>query len=65
MSKHYQESEIEFRKVHEDTSDYPEARGVIVHQYGGSIEDCIKEARKQFNLPEDRWEVVSAEVASV
>jgi hypothetical protein len=62
MSKHYQESEIEFRKTSDDNSDYPETRGLVVYQYGGTIEECIAKARKEFNL-DDEWEVVSTEKA--
>lgn len=59
--KHYQESAIEFRKDPENT-DYPEARGIIVYQYGGTLEECIDKARHEFKLGEE-WEVVSAETA--
>jgi hypothetical protein len=59
MSKHYQESEIEFRRSDND-SDYPVARGLVVYQYGGTIEECIANARKEFNLDEE-WEVVKIE----
>ncbi len=64
MGKHYQESEIEFRKTSSDDSDYPEARGIIVYQYGGSIEECIDKARHEFKLG-DEWEVVHTEKAQV
>lgn len=60
MSRHYQESEIEFRKSPSDDSDYPETRGIVVYQYGGTVEECIDKARHEFKLG-DEWEVVSAE----
>ena len=62
MSKHYQESEIEFRRENEGM-DYPCSRGIIVHQYGGDAEDCIKEARKTFNLGVE-WKVIHFEEAA-
>lgn len=62
MSKHCQESEIEFRR--EDvTGEYPHARGLIVHQYGGNLEECIFNARKEFCLG-DEWEVVKSNMAN-
>lgn len=60
MSKHYQESEIEFRRE-VDGSEYPENRGIVVYQYGGTLEECIAKARKDLKLDES-WEVVRAEV---
>lgn len=60
MSKHYQESSIEFRKSPGEESDYPEARGIVIYQYGGSIEECIAAARKEFNLS-DEWEVIKTD----
>lgn len=62
MTKRYRESEIEFRR-HEDNTDYPESRGLVVYQYGGSLEDCITKARKEFNLGDD-WIAMSAELPS-
>lgn len=64
MSRHYQESEIEFRRSPANDSEYPEARGIVVYQYGGTIEECIAKARKEFNLSEDDWEVESTEKAN-
>lgn len=66
MAKHYQESEIEFRRKptsETEAGDYPESRGIIVHQYGGTIEECVRKARVEFNL-HDGWEVVRAEKSS-
>ncbi len=62
MSKHWQESRIEFRRMEDVKSSYPIARGVVVHQYGGSIEECIEKARKEFNLGPE-WKVIKAEGA--
>jgi len=59
MSRHRQESELEFRRNKDN--DYPVARGLIVHQYGGELEDCVKKAREEFNL-DDEWELVRAEM---
>ena len=57
--KHYQESEIEFRlKIGVDDSDFPTVRGIIIHQYGGTLEECIEKARKQFGLDNDKWELI-------
>lgn len=64
MSKHYQESEIEFRRTDTDDRDYPVARGIIVYQYGGTIEECIDKARHEFKLGDD-WEVVRTERADL
>lgn len=64
MGKHYQESEIEFRRTPTDTSDYPETRGIIVLQYGGTLEECIEKARKEFKLG-DEWEAVTAETSEL
>lgn len=57
--KHYQETSIEFRRSEPDGFKYPVSRGIVVHQYGGSIEDKIAEARKTFGLGKE-WEVVEA-----
>jgi len=66
--KLYEESEIEFRiKNMEDakgTPFLPQARTVIVRCYGGTAEECIATARKQFTLG-DGWEVVGFEGAQV
>lgn len=64
MSKNYQESEIEFRKSPSDNSDYPETRGIVVYQYGGTIEECVDKARIEFKLGDD-WEVTTATKASL
>jgi len=64
MSKHYQESEIEFRLINESidySTKYPITRGIIIHQYGGNLEECIKKARGQFKLNESDWEVIRSE----
>jgi len=63
MSRHYQESEIEFRRA-ENSLDYPVARGIVVYQYGGTIEECISKAREEFKL-DDEWEVVSTKKADL
>ena len=55
--KHYQESTIEFRRAEPDGFNYPVSRGLVVFQYGGTIEKCIEEARKTFNLGSE-WEVI-------
>lgn len=59
-SKHYQESAIVFRRT-SDSNDYPHSRGIVVYQYGGTVEERIKEARKTFILGQE-WEVISAEL---
>ena len=64
MSSHYQESKIEFRKESSEDSDYPDSRGIVVYQYGGTIEECVDKARHEFKLG-DEWEVVSAEVGTI
>lgn len=64
MSKHYQESEIEFKRDPSDDRPDPEARGIVVYQYGGSLEECIAAARKEFDL-DDEWEVVNAEAGKL
>lgn len=64
MSKHYQESEIEFRRITNDNTDYPVIRGIVVYQYGGTIEECIKVARHELKLGDD-WEVITAETSEV
>ena len=59
--KHHQESQIEFRR--EDVKgEYPHSRGLIVHQYGSDLEECIEKARKEFNLDKS-WKVVASEDA--
>ena len=63
MSKYYQESEIEFRR-NEPNSDYPVARGIVVYQYGGTIEECVAKARKEFKLGEE-WKVIRAEASKL
>lgn len=66
MPRHPQESEIEFRRESQGEhgpNEYPQARGVVVHQYGGTIEECITKARGEFRLYEG-WEVVRAEKSS-
>jgi len=60
MSRHYQDSEIEFRKTVSENTKYPESRGIVVYQYGGTIEEKIAEARKTFSLGEE-WEVIKCE----
>ena len=67
--KHFQESEIEFRRDEaqaeaSDQATYPVARGLIVHQYGGHLEECIAKARKEFKLGPE-WVVVSSSTAHV
>ena len=66
MSKHYQESEIEFRRDEPESQipKYPVARGLIIHQYGGDVEECIKKARKEFILGTE-WKVISFKDAEV
>ena len=39
MSRHYQDSKIEFRKQSSEDPEYPESRGIVVYQYGGTIEE--------------------------
>ena len=66
MNKHYQESEIEFRREEGASSpavpQYPVARGLVVHQYGGDLEECVEKARKEFGLGE-AWKLVRSEGA--
>lgn len=66
MSKHYQESEIEFRREEPEgrMPRYPVARGIIVHQYGGDLEECIEKAREEFHLGKE-WKVVKFDEADV
>lgn len=64
MSKHYQESEIEFKKKPSSNNECPDTRGVVVYQYGGTIEECIDKARKEFKLG-DEWEVINAETSKL
>lgn len=64
--RHYKESEIEFRREESQADDqtYPVALGLVVHQYGGNLEECIARARKEFKLGPE-WEVVASEKAHV
>lgn len=63
MPKHWQESEIVFRRHREpEPSSYPVSRGIVVHQYGGTLEECVAAARKELHLGEE-WEVVRAEMS--
>lgn len=63
MTKHYQESELEFRRdIFDKSIEYPVIRGVIVHQYGGTLEECITRAREQLDLDEN-WKLIRAESA--
>ena len=57
--KHYQETEIEFRRDEVD-GEYPHLRGIIVHQYGGDIEECITKARIELRLGSN-WKVVRSD----
>ena len=61
MLKDAQESMIEFR-WEEDNFEYPTVRGLIVFLYGGTLEQCIEKARKEFNLGEE-WRIVKFEDA--
>jgi len=55
--KHFQESTLEFRlEVGHKTFGYPVIRGVIVHSYGGTMEECLKNAREQLKLGPE-WKV--------
>lgn len=63
-AKHWQDHEVQFRKRSSDAVEpYPEARGLVVYLYAGTLEDCIKRAREVFNLGPE-WEVVSCTAAS-
>lgn len=57
MSKHFQESSIEFRRDDPGGMGFPKARGVVVYQYGGTVEECIAKAREEFNL-DFHWKVI-------
>ncbi len=61
--KDTQETMLEFRRDEEET-DYPVARGVIIFQYGGSLEECVKKARAEFNLGSE-WKVIKFEDAEI
>lgn len=63
MSRQYQESEIEFRRSSDD-NEYPVARGIVIHHYGGTLEECIDKARHEFKLG-DEWEVITAETSKL
>ena len=52
------EIEIQFTRK-ECSNDYPDARQVIITFYGGTTEECIKEARESMNLYETLWDVVA------
>lgn len=62
MSERYQESKLEFRRDLDIKGDqkYPHARHLVVYQYGGTMEECVKTARERFNLSDD-WVVASFE----
>jgi hypothetical protein len=63
MTKHYQESELEFRRdIFDKSIEYPVIRGVIVHQYGGTLEECFRQAREEIGLGGE-WKLISAESA--
>lgn len=62
--RHYQDSLIEFRKKDLENTEYPDLRGIEVYQYGGTIEECIAQARKRLDLDET-WEVVRTESPKV
>lgn len=64
MGKQYQESVIEFRKSPSSESDYPESRGLVVYQYGGTIEECIDKVRHEFKLG-DEWKVTETRTAKL
>lgn len=61
--KHPQESELEFRSDKEESS-YPVVRGIIIHQYGGDLEECVKQARKRFHL-DYNWKLIRSECAEI
>lgn len=63
MSGHYQESRLEFERKEPEDSDYPVARGLVVFQYGGTLEECIEKARAEFSLGEE-WKVVEYEASN-
>lgn len=58
--KHVQESMLEFRRDEPDDAEYPVARGLIIYQYGGEMEECVKKARKEFGLGLE-WIVIKFE----
>lgn len=59
--KQYQESELEFRREEPDDCDYPIIRWIVIYSYGGTLEECVANARKQFNL-DNEWELVSSKI---
>lgn len=61
--KHPQESELEFRFDGEENA-YPVARGIIIHQYGGTLEECVKQARKRFRL-DYHWKLIRSEDSGI
>lgn len=64
--KHYQESEVEFRRESDGDSypSYPVARGIVIYQYGGDLEECVEKARKEFKLGSE-WKLIRCNEASV
>jgi len=46
--------------LRQPTSEYPDARVVIVHMYGATVEKCIEAAREKFKLSHE-WEVKNVE----
>lgn len=57
MAKHYQEWTLEFRNSKPENDDF---RGIVLHIYGGTVEERIAEARAWMHLGPE-WRVVSAQ----
>jgi hypothetical protein len=62
--RHLQESELEFRLESEEGINYPCMRGIIVWQYGGTLEECIASARNAFKL-DYKWKLVRSEAPNI
>jgi hypothetical protein len=58
--KHYQESALEFRKrlLLNEIEEPGTPRGLVIYQYGQTVEACVEAARETFGLGEE-WEVIS------
>lgn len=60
---HYQESKLMFRRSPAIPNDHNvQTRGLVVYQYGGTMEECVQAARKEFHLGSS-WKVVKWDVS--
>ncbi len=65
MSRHRQESELEFERIEDTVVDYPIIRSIVVRQYGGTMEECVISSRKELGLDSEDWRVIRWEKAVV